>query len=219
MAFRTTFTPQELYDYNPALFWNAVKQGLIPFSALLLMPNFICTPIEVGASPTAFLPNYSSVATDCGDNPDNWTFGGGGNYPRPFTSFSQRLVEATYALGPFAKFGNISGRIATLGLVCPNSSNDGELGFVRQPWAEADIGNSRYTAANELYKNDWWNQAVKTKHEIRYAHLPGEPVLTIEVATASYTTGSPEKYSPDIGAPEDYTLLLGTLIIAGALLI
>ena len=215
MRFKYEWTPQEIYDKNPALFWDAVRKGYIPFSALLLMPNFICTPIEVGSAPSPFLPNYGSVETDCGDDSGGWSFGGGGNYPRPFTSFSQRIVEATYSLGPFAKFGNISGRIVELGTACPNSDHPGELGFVRQPWAEADIGNSLYTSNHELFKRDWWNQASKTKHNVRYAHLPGEPLLEVEVATASYSTGDAAKYDPDLPIAEDYSLLLGTVLLAG----
>jgi len=215
MAIRKTFSPQELYDYNPELFWNAVKRGFIPLEALLNMPDFICTPIEVGTGPTIFLPNYSSVAGDVGSN---WTYGGGGNYPRPFTSFSQRIVEANLSLGPFAKLGNISGRVVVLGVVCAvGSEYIAEVGFIRQAWAEADIGNFEYIANQELFKNDWWNQAVKTKHNLRYGHLPGHPILPIEVATASYTTGAPEKYDPDLPTPEDFTLLLGTVLAVAAL--
>lgn len=215
MRFAKEWTPQEIYDKNPALFWDAVKRGFIPFSALLLMPNFICTPLEVGAAPSQFLPNYGSVAADV--SPETWSFGGGGNYPRPFTSFSQRIVEATYSLGPFAKFGNMSGRIVTLGVVCQDSDHPSELGFIRQPWAEADIGNSLYTINNEFYKNDWFSQANKTKLQVRYAHLPGEPFLEVEIATASFSTGASAKYNPDMPVVEDYSLLLGTVLLVGVL--
>jgi hypothetical protein len=215
MFIKTTFTPQELYDYNPTLFWNAFKQGLIPYSVLSTLE--ICSPIEVGSGPTFFLPNYSSVASNIGSNPNNWTYGGGGNYPRPFTSFSQRIVEATYSLGPFAKIGNVSGRIAVKGTVCGGGNYIGQLIFVKQAWAEADLGNSEYTNNGELFKRDWWNQSVKTKHIIRNGNLFGNPFVEVEVATASYTTGSPQKYDPDIPTPEDYTLLLGVVLGAAAL--
>jgi len=224
MKFRTTFTPQELYDYNPALFWAAVKQGLIPFSALLAMPDFICNSIEVGAGPTAFLPNFGQVNADIGTNPNNWTFGGGGNYPRPFTSFSQRIVEATYSLGPFAMLDyanpttgtstRISGRIANLGVVCPESSS-GDTGFIRQNWYGADTGGTGY--GSNLLKWQWWEQCVKTKHTFPYGHLPGHPDVTIEVATASYAVGNAANFTPDLPAPEDFTLLLGVVLAAGAL--
>jgi hypothetical protein len=215
MKFKAQFTPQELYDYNPTLFWNAFRKGLIPYSAVLSLE--ICSPIEVGSGPTFFLPNYSSVASNIGSNPNNWTYGGGGNYPRPFTSFSQRIVEATYSLGPFAKIGNVSGRIAVKGTVCGGGNYIGQLIFVKQAWAEADLGNSEYTNNGELFKRDWWNQAIKTKHIIRNGNLFGNPFVEVEVATASYTTGSPQKYDPDIPTPEDYTLLLGVVLGAAAL--
>jgi len=58
-------------------------------------------PLEMGLGPNPFLsPNYAPVAGRAG--PSDWSYGGGGNYIRPFTSFSQRLVEASNALGPFA---------------------------------------------------------------------------------------------------------------------
>lgn len=226
MKFRTTFTPQELYDYNPALFWAAVKQGLIPFSALLEMPDFICNSIEVGSSPTAFLPNYGQVNANIGTDPNGWTFGGGGNYPRPFTSFSQRLIEATYSLGPFAMLDyanpttgtstRISGRIVNLGVACPESTSS-DIGFIRQNWYAADIGNAQYTNNNALEKWRWWEQCIKTKHTFPYGHLPGHPDVTVEVATASYATSSGDGFSPDIGSPEDFTLLLGVVIAAAVL--
>lgn len=216
MTIRTTFTPQELYDYNRELFWNAVKAGLIPFSALVNMENFVCNSLTVGSGPNAFLPNYGSVASDIGSNPNNWTLGGGGNYPRPFTSFSQRIVEATYSLGPFAKFGSISGRIGNLSLLCEDTDVT-DLGFIRQDWYNADIGNSLYADNNEPYKYQWWDQANKTKIRLPYGHLPGHPELEIEVATASYLDNSQNKYSVDLPVQNDYTLLLGAVLLAATL--
>ena len=61
------------------------------------------TPINVGNGPSPFLtPDYAPVQGTCGTSYQNWTFGGAGNYPRPFTSFTQRVVEASNHLGPFA---------------------------------------------------------------------------------------------------------------------
>ena len=220
MKIRKTITPQELYNWNPALFWNAVKNGLIPFSALLLMTDFICNSVEVGSGPISFLPNYAPVSTDIGIDMNNWSYGGGGNYPRPFTSFSQRLVEATYSLGPFAmldyanpKTGTsirISGRICLLQLVCEGAPP--EYGFIRQNWYAADTNGSGY--GNNLLKWQWWEQAIKTKHNLPYGHLPGHPIVTIEIATASYALGDVNNFAPDIGTPEDFTLLLGVVIAA-----
>ena len=226
MRFGYSWTPQQIYDYNPELFWAAVAKGYIPFSALLTMPDFICNSIEVGAAPTAFLPNYGQVNANIGTDPNSWTFGGGGNYPRPFTSFSQRLVEATYSLGPFAMLDyknpttsvstRISGRIVNLGVACPESTSS-DIGFIRQNWYGADIGNAQYANNNALEKWRWWEQCVKTKHTFPYGHLPGHPDVTVEVATASYATSSGDRFSPDIGTPEDFTLLLGVVIAAAVI--
>jgi hypothetical protein len=224
MAFKTQFTPQELLDYNPELFWEAVKKGLIPFSALLLMPDFICNSVEVGSAPNAFLPNYGQVSGTLG-SPDTWSFGGGGNYPRPFTSFAQRLVEASFSLGPFAMLdfkntatntqSRISGRICILSTVCDGAPS--EIGFIRQDWYAADINNSIYSANGALEKWKWWEQCVKTKYTLPYGHLPGYPDVTVQIATASYVDGDNSKFSPNIGTPEDFTLLLGVVIAAAVI--
>lgn len=225
MTIRTQFTPQELYDYNPELFWEAVKRGLIPFSALLLMPDFICNSIEVGAGPDAFgiTPNYAPVNTVMSTDPGDWTFGGGGNYPRPFTSFAQRITEANLSLGPFAMLDyknpttnvstRISGRICNLALVCNGAP--GETGFIRQNWYGADLSGTGY--GSNLLKWQWWEQAIKTRYTFPYGHLPGYPDVTIEVATASYTVGDANNFAPDLPIQEDYTLLLGTVLAAAAL--
>jgi hypothetical protein len=225
MKFKTQFTPQELYDYNPRLFFAAVAKGLIPFSALLVMPNFICNSIEVGAGPDAFgiTPNYAPVNSDIGEDMNNWTFGGGGNYPRPFTSFSQRITEANLSLGPFAMLDyknpttnvstRISGRICYLSIVCGGAPS--QIGFIRQDWYGADLNGTGY--GNNLLKWQWWEQAIKTKHEVRYGHLPGYPIVTVEVATASYAVGNANNFNPDLPTPQDYTLLLGTVLAVAAL--
>jgi hypothetical protein len=225
MNVRHTWTPQQLYDWNPELFWDAVAKGLIPFSALLLMPDFICNSISVGAGPDpfGFLPNYAPVNTVMSTDPSNWTFGGGGNYPRPFTSFAQRITEANLSLGPFAMidFKNpttnvslrFSGRICNLAVVCNGAP--GEVGFIRQDWYGADLSGTGY--GSNLLKWQWWEQAIKTKYTFPYGHLPGYPEVTIEVATASYAVGNANNFAPDIPTPEDYTLLLGTVLAAAAL--
>lgn len=218
MYIKTEWTPQQIYNKNPALFWNAIRAGLIPLSALYTITNLLCDPVQVGSGPNTLLPNYGSVATDCGSNPNSWTFGGGGNYPKPFTSFAQRTVEAANLLGPFAKFGNLSGRIIVLGTITPNTNYSGELGFIIQSWAEADIGNVLYAQNNELPKNEWFEQTNKTKLRVRFAHFPGEPFIDVQVATGSYAVGNSSLYIPDITIPVSATLLLGTLILAAALL-
>ena len=39
------------------------------------------------------------------------SFGGAATYPKPFTSWLQNVDDANFILGPYAKFGNIPGRI------------------------------------------------------------------------------------------------------------
>jgi hypothetical protein len=225
MFFRKTFSPQELYENNPTLFFDAVAKGLIPFSVLVTLDNFICNSIEVGSGPDAFgfLPNYAPVNTVMSTDPSNWTFGGGGNYPRPFTSFAQRIVEATFSLGPFAMIdfkntttnvsARFSGRICNLAVVCNGAP--GVTGFIRQNWYGADLSGTGY--GSNLLKWQWWEQAIKTKYTFPYGHLPGYPEVTIEVATGSYAVGDANNFAPDIPTPEDYTLLLGTVLAAAAL--
>jgi hypothetical protein len=225
MRFRKRFTPQELYENNPTLFFDAVAKGLIPFSVLVTLDNFICNSIEVGAGPDAFgiTPNYAPVNTVMSTDPDDWTFGGGGNYPRPFTSFAQRITEANLSLGPFAMIdfknpttnvsARFSGRICNLAVVCNGAP--GEVGFIRQNWYGADLSGTGY--GSNLLKWQWWEQAIKTRYTFPYGHLPGYPDVTIEVATASYAVGDANNFAPDLPIQEDYTLLLGTVLAAAAL--
>lgn len=221
MHIKTTFTPQEIYDNNPQLFWGAVKQGLIPLTAL---PNFN-NAIEVGSGPDpfGFLPNYAPKIGDIGTNMNNWTFGGGGNYPQPFTSFSQRIINANYSLGPYAMLDyknpttniseRISGRIAILSVLFNGAPS--EFGFVKQNWYGADSNGVGY--GNNLLKWQWWEQCIKTKHDVKYGHFPGYPEVTLQVATACYAAGDANNFAPDLPIQEDYTLLLGTVLAAAAL--
>ena len=62
----------------------------------------ITTPFQMGAGPNIFTSDHPPVYGSAGSAPSGWSYGGGGNYPRPFTSYSQRLVEASNSLGPFA---------------------------------------------------------------------------------------------------------------------
>ena len=215
MYIKHTWSHQYIYDNNPALFWAAVAEGYITFDHLLAMPNFICNSLTVGNGVDPFgilVPNYAQTTGDIGTNMSGWTFGGGGNYPSPFTSYSQKLVEATYSLGPFAMLGNISGRIVYLSIACNGAPN--ELGFIRQDWYNADSNGFGY--GENYLKKDWWGQAKKSKMNFRYGHLPGHPEIEIEVATASYADSAPEGYVPDINLT---TTVGGTLLLAAVLFV
>lgn len=226
MYIKHTWSHQYIYENNPALFYAAVAEGYITFAHLLAMPDFICNSIAVGNGVDPFgilAPNYSQTTGDIGTNTSGWTFGGGGNYPRPFTSFSQRIQEANLSLGPFAILDyknptdnsslRISGRIAFLSTVCSGAPN--EVGFIRQDWYNADLNGFGY--GDNLLKKDWWKQAKKSKMSFRYGHLPGHPNLEVQVATASYLDSAPQAYIPDIDLTVTAagTLLLSAVIFVG----
>ena len=132
------------------------------------------TPINVGDGPRPFLtPDYAPVQGTCGTDPNGWTFGGGGNYPRPFTSFSQRVVEASNTLGPFAiRIGDAEsvgdGRmiIDSLGLA-----------FREQRWYTHDDGFTGYPS-----KAEWWHGCIKYVIRAVDLHAPGHPIGLFEVA-------------------------------------
>jgi len=223
MFIKHTWSHQYIYENNPALFYAAIAEGYITFAHLLAMPDFICDSIDVGSGvdPLGILsPNYSQTTGDIGTSPSGWTFGGGGNYPRPFTSFSQRVQEANLSLGPFAILDyknptnnsslRISGRIVVLTKVCSGAPS--ELGFIRQDWYNADLNGFGY--GDNLLKKDWWEQAKKSKMIFRYGHLPGHPNVEVQVATASFLDSADQAFVPDINLT---TTVAGTLLLATVL--
>ena len=131
-------------------------------------------PLEVGGGPNFILtPDHAPVAGRAG--PADWSYGGGGNYIRPFTSYSQRLVEATNSLGPFAMRlgGNITGRI----VISVQSESLGQLAYRDQDWWNQDDGNTGYDS-----KAEWWNSVVKTVIQVRDQNTEGHPLIHVEVA-------------------------------------
>ena len=231
MFIKLTYTPLEVCKCNKKLFFNAIEEGKIPFSALATMPldgtcGFECASRPVGSGPDPFglLQNYAPFNTVLPAAPSSWTFGGGGNYPKPFTSFAQRVQEANDIHGPYAMidFGNpkegtsnrISGRINYLSIVCNGAPN--EIGFIHVDWYNADQPKPAAYGDN-LSKAEWWEQCDKRKFKCRYGHLPGFPMVTVELAAASYAEADPAFYNPDIplgNAIADHTLLLGVVMFA-----
>lgn len=231
MFIKLTYTPLEICKCNKKLFFNAIHEGRIPFSVLASMPldgtcGFECASRPVGSGPDAlgFLQNYAPFNTVLPANASSWTFGGGGNYPKPFTSFAQRVQEANDIHGPYAviDFGNpkegtsnrISGRINYLSIVCPGAPN--EIGFIHVDWYNADQPKPAAYGDN-LSKAEWWEQCDKRKFKCRYGHLPGFPIVNVELAAASYAEADPAFYNPNIplgNAIADHTLLLGTVMFA-----
>ena len=136
----------------------------------------ITTPYNVGTGPMMFLsPDYLPVLGSCGRNPTAWSYGGGGNYPRPFTSYTQRIVEASNSLGPFARRvgGGASGRVI-LSIFDPSS---GQLAFREQPWYGFNDGNTGYVS-----KAEWWDKSIKVYVQLRDVHVEGHPWDVFEVA-------------------------------------
>ena len=136
----------------------------------------ITTPYNVGTGPMMFLsPDYLPVLGSCGRNPTAWTYGGAGNYPRPFTSYTQRIVEASNSLGPFARRvgGGASGRVI-LSIYEPSS---GQLAFREQPWYGFNDGNTGYVS-----KAEWWDKSIKVYVQLRDVHVEGHPADVFEVA-------------------------------------
>lgn len=144
-------------------------------------------PFEVGSGLLNFLsPNYTPVAGRAG--PADWTFGGAGNYIRPWTSFSQRLVEANNSLGPFAMRlgGNITGRL----VISTQSESLGQLAYCDQPWYTVNDGNTGYPS-----KAEWWGTVVKTVVQARDLNTAGHPMIHVEVAYFDPTDAA-ERYNP-----------------------
>ena len=146
----------------------------------------VLNPIDVGTGYQPFLGHYAPVSgaaylTD-------WSFGGGGNYIRPWTSFSQRLVEANWKLGPFGMRlgGNISGRI----LISTEYPSLGELAYCDQPWYGFDDGPSGYPS-----KAEWFGTVVKTVIQARDLNTEGHPMIHVEVAVLDPTDPA-ERYTP-----------------------
>ena len=231
MEFKVTFTPLEICKCNKNLFLAAIRDGLIPFSVLATIPldgtcGFECAsrPVGSGPDPLGILPNYLPDNRVLPAAMSSWSFGGGGNYPKPFTSFAQRVQEANDSMGPYAMvdFGNlsdgtsnrISGRIQYLSIVCNGAPN--EIGFIHVDWYNADQPKPAAYGDN-LSKAEWWEQCDKITMKLRYAHLPGFPYVDVQIAKASYAEADPAFYNPDIplgNAIADNTLLLGAVMFA-----
>ena len=198
MHIKTTWTPAEIFAANPTLFWNAWKEGYIPTSALEgIMANYL-SPLSVGTASSPFLqPDYAASDGPIATNLSNMTLGGGGNYPQPFTSFSQRIVNASNSLGAYAKFGSYAGRI----VVITDSPYSGQFGFRMQPWDTFDDGNIIISGGHQLTKNEWFNSALKCKVAVRFLHLPTRPLVLVDVAYRGFspTTTSSYFYNPNYG--------------------
>ena len=114
------------------------------------------------------------------------SFGGAATYPKPFTSWLQNVDDANFILGPYAKFGNIPGRI----IIITDSPGFGELGFWIQRWDVHDDGPVIQQHGYQT-KNEWFNSAMKAPVPVRYLHWPGRPWVKVQMAYHGFSTGSP----------------------------
>jgi hypothetical protein len=149
--------------------------------------------IEVGTKqPNPFLgfPKYAPVRGDAGKNPSGWSYGGDGNYVKPFRSFSQKVVDANYSLGPYCRqLGGESGRL-TISTLSPST---GELGYVQQCWYGFEDGPYNTDNNNVQYKSkaEWWNsETKKVVIQVRDLMTEGHPLINVEVAYASDASDS-----------------------------
>ena len=141
------------------------------------MSSAVTSPFNMGNGPSAFLsPDYAPVQGTCGTIVANWTFGGAGNYPRPFTSFSQRVVEASNALGPFAMRIGDAANVGD-GRIIFDPTMPEPISFREQRWYTQDDGFTGYPS-----KAEWWQGCIKYVVRAHDLHIDGHPVGLFEVA-------------------------------------
>ena len=200
MHIKTTFTPQELSEANPCLYIAALRAGLIPKENINW--NAIYAEKAMGGNSQSF-PGMTDNAPVNGNinpldvigSPPAISFGGAPTYPKPFTSWLQNVDDANFYLGPYAKVGELPGRL----VVITDSPGFGEVGFWIQRWDVHDDG--PVIAANGYQtKNEWFNTCGKTLLPIRFMHLPNRPLVACLVAIHgySYTSAQNTVYQTDI---------------------
>ena len=220
-----------LYEHNPDL----VLDGIIKEE---LDDSIIPGHIPVGPNqPNEFVTSFVGgpyLPDNSAFNPNTLnglTFGGGGNYPKPFLSFGQKFTNANYSyLGPYARIkkfldstcnvnpntgcsGNpgISGRLG----VIPSGIGMGGYGFFYSPWNTHNDGSygpafwsSRYNLDPPIpTKAEWWDQCSKTTVLARLYNHPLRPWAIVEVAY-QYTNFDADQYfkGPDAASLGDASL-------------
>lgn len=240
-----TFTKEDLLNYNPELFFDAIARGLIPN---ILIPGALEVgdkqPNPIVAGIAGLIPQAPVKITT---NPTNFSFNYP-NYPQPYNSWSQAVVNATYHLGPYAKLNKLVidksegggtcydedewggekidsenpfyGRLAIL----TSGPHAGDVGFFIQPWYDFEDGpynTDDGTAEGTPFesKAEWWRGSVKSRVKVRFAHLSSQPLTTVEVAYSSSGFDSPLYFKgQDLGAQPDYTVELVAVLVAAAAL-
>ena len=119
---RNEFTAEEVCQYNPGLYRDAVSKGYLLVDAT---PTGSCS--QIGAQSDCFdatdnvvpvgqaqpipllgFPYYPpKVMEISATNPLSWSVGANSNYPSPFTSFIQQTYNTANYLGPYAMWGPI----------------------------------------------------------------------------------------------------------------
>ena len=204
------FTPEEICAYNKPLFRDAVAKGFIK---LTQTPAGSCGRIanapecfdgsnatyEVGAAqppPILGLPYYppNVMTLSSPTNTSSYNYGASNRYPSPYTSFQQQITNNLNILGPYAKLGDITGRVRLI--LSGEGEGVGQPAFVAQCWDEFDDGpnNVDGNGVQYLSKSDWWDTCDKVKVTMRVAIFDNNPILVhifgeggVEVAVKSYS--------------------------------
>lgn len=228
-----------LYEHNPDLVLDGIRRGTLDIE---IVPGHI--PVGDGQPNefiTAFLggPYLPDNSAFSPNTLSGLSFGGGGNYPKPFLSFSQKVTNANYSyLGPYARLVKFldstcvedpddpcNGSIQLYGRlgVIPSGLGMGNYGFFFQPWYGFDDGQygpEFWSERSNLdppipSKSDWWNQCSKTTVLARLYNHPNRPWALVEIAY-QYLNFDADQYfkGPDVRGLGDASLDLLVVMTA-----
>lgn len=195
---RNEFTADEVCQYNPALYRDAVSKGYLKSDATA---SGSCSNIGASAqcfdaadnvvpvgqaqpAPILGLPYYQPSVRSISDYPSQWQVGTNDKYPSPFTSFSQQITNNTFFLGPYAMWGPISGRICLI----VGGVNSGERGFIAQCWDDFDDGpyNKDNDGIQYSSKKEWWDNCRTIDVVVPNLLFSGQPQTLVTVAVQSF---------------------------------
>lgn len=227
-----------LYQNNPGLAVDGILRnelddgiisGRIPVGDA--QPNEFITSFIGGP----YLPDNSSFDPN---TLSGLTFGGGGNYPKPFLSFSQNATNGNYSyIGPYARLvkfvestclddnndcGHSYELYGRLGVI-PDGLGAGQYGFFYQPWYnfnDGQYGPEFWSERYNLYppvptKSDWWHQCSKTTILARFYNHPSRPWAKVEIAYQYLNFDSDQYFKgPDVRGLGDASLELLVVMTA-----
>lgn len=239
-----SFTPEEICKYNKPLFQDAVSRGYIKLTET---PAGSCgrigdapecfdgsnTTYAVGAAqpmPLLGLPYYppNVMTLPYPTSITSYNYGPSSNYPSPFTSFQQYINDNLNILGPYAKLGDITGRVRLI--LSGEGQGFGEPAFVAQCWDEFDDGPYNVDGNGDQYlsKSDWWDTCDKVKVTMRTTLFENNPFILklngfgggVEVAVKSYSgPAADDVWQPSYNisqSPFGSVTLSGLIGMAGA---